>query len=412
MPGIPHIRYLYVVNEVYRLGRISAAAEVVHLSQPAATQSLARVEEALGIALFERHPKGMVPTLAGTRFHPRLSRILNHFRQGDSMARKRAARGTSGRRGGTRALKTFHRFCSPVQLRALLAIETNGSFSQAAFELGVSQPGVHRAMRELASLAGFDLFEQTRGGVVLTSAAETFAHQVRLAISEFRQAVYEVNETLGQDVTTINVGSLPLSRATLLPIAIDALLGEIGAGVQVNCFDARYHTLLRDLRFGALDFIIGALRDPLPANDVSQEKLFTDQLAIVTAPGHPLVARDMVTLEDTVHYPWIAPPRETPSGTYLFDRLKLEDRPDTPVRIVSSSLVMMRALMAQGNYVSIASRRQIAGDLRAGTLARLPIDLPGSGRAIGLTFRTGWVPTPIQKRLLDILRDVAKSPQS
>ena len=120
-------------------------------------------------------------------------------------------------------------------------------------------------------MAGFELFEQTRGGVVLTAAADVFCQQVRLVISEFRQALSEINELTGCDVTKINVGSLPLSRVTLLPAAIDELLKDIGAGVQVNCVDARYYdVLLRGLRFGELDILIGALRFPLPSQDIEQ----------------------------------------------------------------------------------------------------------------------------------------------
>ena len=402
MPELPHIRYLYVVHEVFRHKRISAAAEAVHLSQPAATQSLARIEEQLGVQLFEREPKGMVPTEAGRIFERRLTRTLEHLRRGDSLARKKAGRSEGGRPQGA-----FHRHCSPVQLRALLAIARTGSFNQAAQQLGVSQPGVHRAVRELAQLSGLTLFDQTRGGVVLTSAAEAFVHQLRLAVSEFQQAVYEINEYLNRDITQINVGSLPLSRASILPQAIGALLDEVGAGVQVNCVDARYPTLLRELRFGELDCIIGALRFPKPANDVEQEVLFEDELAVIAAPDHPLLQKGHVTLEDTLGYPWVAPPKEAPSGAYLFDTLRIQERPNSPVRIVSSSLVLTRGLMARGPYISLASKRQIAADVAAGHLAVLPVPLEASGRAIGLTFRSGWAPTPLQSRFLDIVRATA-----
>ena len=399
MPPFPQIRYLYVVSEVFRHGRISDAADVVHLSQPAATQSLMRVEEALGTPLFDRSPQGMIATEAGGLFQPRLAHIFDHLQQGDRQARRKATRAE-----GEKPHKSFHRFCSPGQIRALLAVAKTGSFNQAAFELGISQPGVHRATRELASLAGFALFDQTRGGVVLSAPAEVFAHHARLAVSEFRQAVFEINEFLGRDITRIRLGSMPLSRSAILPAAIDELLGVAGDGVQVNCVDARYPSLLRDLRFGELDFLLGALRDPLPANDVEQEELFNDSLAIVVRPGHPLARQALVSLDDTLAYPWIAPPLETPSGEYLSNTLRIDERPDTPVRIVSSSQVMLRALLARGDYVSIASKRQIESDEQLGALVRLPIALPGSERAIGLTFRKGWRPTPIQNSFLDIIR--------
>jgi len=401
---LPHIRYLCVVREVFCHGRIGAAAEVVHLSQPAATQALARIEKILGVSLFERRPTGMIPTEAGGLFEHRLLRILEHLRRGDNLARRKA-----GRKEGVRKRQAFHTFCTPVQIRALLSIAETGSFSQAANALGVKQPGIHRAARDLAALAGFDLFEQTRNGVVLTAAAAAFVQQVRLAVSEFRQANFEINELMGRDVTRINIGSLPLSRATILPSAIDELIGEVGAGVQVNCVDARYDALLRDLRFGHLDFLVGALRFPTPANDIEQEELFVDQLAVVTSPHHPLTRKTQVDLQDTLEFPWIAPPKTTPSGSYLFETLRIQDLPNTPVRAVSSSLVLLRGLLARGDYVSIASVRQIEVDEQMGALVRLPIVLPNSERAIGLTFRKEWSPTPVQLRLLNIVRRITSN---
>ena len=90
MRDLPHIRYLYVVKEIFQHRRISIAASIVHISQPAASQSLARVEDHLKNRLFERHPKGLDPTEIGLIFERRLTRVLHHLRRGDSLACKKA----------------------------------------------------------------------------------------------------------------------------------------------------------------------------------------------------------------------------------------------------------------------------------------------------------------------------------
>ncbi len=48
-------------------GRIAAAARAVHLSQPAVSARIRRLEEALGTVLFERSASGVSPTPAGER---------------------------------------------------------------------------------------------------------------------------------------------------------------------------------------------------------------------------------------------------------------------------------------------------------------------------------------------------------
>lgn len=52
---------------VHRAGRISAAAKALHLSQPAVTAQVRRLEAALGLPLFTRSVRGVAPTDAGER---------------------------------------------------------------------------------------------------------------------------------------------------------------------------------------------------------------------------------------------------------------------------------------------------------------------------------------------------------
>ncbi|WP_373050891.1 LysR family transcriptional regulator, partial [Thalassovita aquimarina] len=292
-----------------------------------------------------------------------------------------------------------------TQLRALTAVAETENFSHAARQIGVSQPAVHRAAKDLERLSGITFFDPVRRGVQLTPAAEAFAYYVRLAAAEMRQGRYEISALQGQDSTRIVVGSLPLSRPSLLPAAMDRLLSGSEGRVQLHCVDAPYETLLRDLRFGELDFLVGALRKAAPAEDVVQEPLFEDRLYVVAGRGHPLTRQSRLSLEDTLSYPWIAPPKTTPSGSYLFEILKIPQLPNTPVRVVASSLALVRGLMMRGDYLTIMSRRQAEIEVETGTVVTLPIDLKDSARAIGLTYRAGWEPTPTQTRFMDLIRD-------
>ena len=137
---------------------------------------------------------------------------------------------------------------------------------------------------------------------------------------------------------------------------------------------------------------------------VIQERLFDDLLAIVVRRGHPLCRRENIGLADTVDYPWIAPPRETPAGSYLYQTLRIPEMAATPVKVVSSSLVLVRGLLLEGDYVTIISHHQARHDLESGALVTLPIPLPDSARAIGLTTRRGWQPTPTQAMFIDSVK--------
>jgi DNA-binding transcriptional LysR family regulator len=386
-----------VFVETARTGSVSTAAECCLLSQPAATQALARLESEVGTPLLLRRTRRFALTPCGALFAPRVEAALGHLSTGARMA----LRGASARRGA------FDHLVTVAQLRALIAVAGTGSFTLAARHLGLAQPTVHRAARSLEDIAGVPFFLTTASGVELTAAAQAFALGAKLAQAEIRQGFAEIGKELGDDRGTFALGSLPLARTSIVPRAVHAMIAAT-QGVQVQVVDGRYSELLRSLREGDLDCLIGALRHPAPADDVTQEPLFDDELAIVAHPSHPLAGRRGITLEDTLAYPWVAPPKPTPAGSYLFETLRIDQRPRTPVRVVSSSLVFLRGLLAAGDYVSIISRHQISVEEHDGHIVPLDLVLTNSARSIGLTYRSSWRPTATQARFLDLLR--ASSP--
>ncbi|EAQ15095.1 MULTISPECIES: LysR family transcriptional regulator [Maritimibacter] len=399
-----NLRHLRAFMEVADAHGISAAAHKVHLSQPAVTQAISGLEARLGTKLLDRRTEGMFPTKAGGALLARVRRMFGHLAHGAALAVR------IGRREG-KPVPDFHLRVTAAQLRALIAIRDAGNFSLAARTLGISQPSIHRAGRDLEKLSGMELFSAGRRGIELTPQAEAFARSVKLAEAELNQGLDDLTRLAGRDSTRITVGSMPLSRTRILPEAIDALLAG-SAGVQIRTIDAPYAELLRGLRYGDIDVLIGALRDPVPVDDVVQEPLFEDRLSVVAGPNHPLAGRRNIGISDTLAYPWIAPPKETPGGSYLFRTLQIGDMQETPVRIVSSSMVLVRGLLARGDYLTILSPHQAEVEIAHGDMVQLDMDLPDSRRPIGLTTRTGWVPTATQARFLDLIRAAATRRES
>ena len=390
--SLPNLRHMRVFLETARSGSVSTAAERCLLSQPAATQAIARLEGEVGAPLLVRRTRRFGTTPCGALFVPRIEAALEHLHSGARVALR-----------GTNRRAPFDHLVTAAQLRALIAVAEAGSFTIAAQALGLAQPTVHRAARSLEDVAGVPFFQTTATGVELTSAAQAFVMAAKLAQSEIRQGFEEISRELGDDRGTFTLGSLPLARTSIVPRATHALIRET-QGVQVRVVDGRYPELLRSLREGDLDCLIGALRNPDPAEDVTQEPLFDDALAIVAHPRHPLASRAHVALEETLAYPWVAPPKSTPAGSYLFETLRIHERPRTPVRVVSSSMVFLRGILAEGDYISIVSRHQISEDVRAGHIVPLAVPLTNHIRAIGLTYRSRWRPTETQARFLDLLR--------
>lgn len=400
---IPNLRHLRALREVAECRSISQAAERVFLSQPAITQAIAKLERQLDTKLFDRLSDGMRPTEAGRLFAQRVGQALDLIRSGGQEAIRLGAERGSRRQAGIDQLLTT------TQLRSLIAVANARNFTLAAKAIGTSQPAVHRAARDLEALMDIRLFERTSQGIELTRAAQVLVQRVKLAFAELAQGFAEIAALHGDDSGLIVVGSMPLARHGILPAAINALAYEL-PDVRVKVVDAPYGELLHGLRHGELDFLIGALRDPVPVEDVVQETLFDDPLAIVARRGHPLAGKKRISAANLAAYPWVLPSRGTPTRDH-FETLM---RGHTPAGglVETSSIVLICGLLMESDRLTLISRLQIQREQAQGLLITLPYDTQTTRRPIGLTTRCNWRPTATQSRFLELVRAAALAVQS
>jgi LysR family transcriptional regulator of gallate degradation len=396
---VPNLRHLRAFSEVAACRSISQASTRVFLSQPAITQAIAKLERQLETPLFDRHSDGMHPTEAGRMFALRVGHALDLIRSGGQEAMRIGAERGSRRQAGIDQLVTT------TQLRSLVAVANARNFSLAARAIGTSQPALHRAARDLETLMDICLFEKTSQGIELTRAAQVLVQHVKLAFAELAQGYAEIAALRGVDTGLIVVGSMPLARHSILPTAINAL-SRLEPDVRVSVVDAPYSELLHGLRHGELDLLIGALRDPVPMEDVVQESLFDDPLAIVARSGHPLAKKKRITVDDLATYPWVLPQRGTPTRDH-FEAL-MRDRQPAGGLVESSSIVLICGLLLESDRLTLISRHQILREQAQGLLITLPYDMSGTLRPIGLTTRRNWRPTATQSRFLDLVRETAR----
>lgn len=362
-----NLRHLKAVAKIVELGTVNAAAGAVNLSQPAITQALGRLEKQVGLPLFERRFDGMVPTEAARLLAPRIDTAMAH-------------------------LSSPHVTMS--RLRALLALADSGSYAGASQESGLSLPSIHRAVADLATSMRRKLVERRGKIVALTEAGYGVVQAFRLARIELETGMSEVEALKGRETRRIAVGAMPLSRARVLPGAVTRFIRQHPM-VRLQIAEGSRAELLEPLRQGALDLMIGALRDPLMEEDLVQTPLFEDLPAIYARAGHPL-AGTCPDPADLAAYSWVVPQRGAPlrdSFERCFERAGVAP-PAVPIE--SGSVMMVRQLLMDSDFVTLLSPDQVAVELEAGWLVRLAGLPQGLGRTIGMTWRASWRPTAVQ----------------
>jgi DNA-binding transcriptional LysR family regulator len=263
-------------------------------------------------------------------------------------------------------------------------------------------------MRQLERTLGVALVETTSFGVRPTREAERLALQVRLALAEVAQARAEIAAEVGTGTGATVIGAMPLARSVLVPLALLEFAAEYPEH-SLSILDGPYDSMLRALRCGAADVLIGAMREPAPTDDVVQEHLFDDPLTIIMRAHHPLAAKRAATVRELAGFPWIAPRAESPLRRQ-FDELFQNAGTRPPVAAIEcNSLVAARAILLASDRLMLLSAHQIHYELVAGQLVALPHPHGHVVRSIGLTIRRDWRPTQVQSSLLDALRRHART---
>ncbi len=372
-----NLRHLRALASIARLGSISAAAQAISISQPAITQALAKLEAQCGQPFFERRPDGMVPGPAALVFAPRIEAALAHI------ASPRV---------------------TMAQLHALIALADSGSYAGASETTGLAQPSLHRAIGDLSLALRRTLVERRGKGIALTEQGRKTVRAFRLARSELDAGLAELSGLAGREAGRIVVGAMPLSRARILPAAVSAF-HRLYPDVAISIVEGSFHELIEPLRDGAIDLMIGALRNPAPGPDVAQQPLFDDRPVVIGRLGHPAVGA-RTGIAGLATYPWIVPAPGTPLRIQWERMFEGGAVPSVPIEC--GSVITIRQILIDSDFLTLLSPDQVAVELEAGWLTKIADTPEGLTRTIGITTRTGWRPTPMQAAFVAVLEGMGE----
>lgn len=274
-----------------------------------------------------------------------------------------------------------------TQLRTFALVAELGSLSAAAAALHVSEPAVSAAVAALRADLGDPLFRRTGSGIALTPGGRALATRARELVRLADRTRREVGQA---------------STAGHLRVLATAACGEHVAGAAVAAFTRRVSRTAVDLTVGTTDCAASALADdtadivlgvrPAPVDDhpPSSVPFLRYERIVVAAPGHPLSGRARLGPTDLAGFAWLTGPGGIEAGT---EEERWADRAD-PLPDVEQHASEAAALAAvrSGSGLMLALGHAVAGDLRRGTLVRLPVGgtpvtglwwatIPGDGRA-------------------------------
>ena len=172
------------------------------------------------------------------------------------------------------------------QLRYFVAVAEELHFGRAAGRLGMAQPPLSRAIRDLERQLGVVLLERTTRQVRLTTAGEVLLRDARTALEAVTAAARRTRQA-GSPSPRLRVALKADVDGGLLPQILDAYCAD-NAALPPELVLGGFGEQPQALREGRAD--VGLLLRPFDDHGLDSEPLLTEPLLAALAAADPLAA--------------------------------------------------------------------------------------------------------------------------
>ncbi|GCE04648.1 LysR family transcriptional regulator [Dictyobacter aurantiacus] len=273
------------------------------------------------------------------------------------------------------------------QLQSLVALADTGSFTEAAYDINLTQSAVSHALASLESELGVTLLERNRKGVVsLTVVGQKIIPHVRALLAEAESIEQEARVAQGKASGKVRLGSInsiisPDLLASLLTsfqrsypdmevVLFEGAMQEVGAWIEDSVVD--------------IGFVV------LPAPNVECSLITTDELCILVPTDHRLCGRTAVTFKELREEGFIL--EKSQCAVHLLQRVGFGTSKNRPrIRYRASDSATILAMVREGLGITLLPRQMLPKKLEG--IIPLPLD-PPLPLQIGLAVKSARAVSP------------------
>jgi DNA-binding transcriptional LysR family regulator len=289
------------------------------------------------------------------------------------------------------------------QLAAFCAVVERRSFSQAADQLGVTQPAVSLQIRSLEQRIGHRLLDRSGRRVEPTEAGLRLYRGAQRLIALEQQLLAELGEEAeGELKGRLEIGASTGPGGNVMPV----ILGEfqqLHPQVHVALTVSDTHTVVEQV--GRRELELGVVGAGGRHRGVTFEPFYRDEVVLVVPEGHRCAGRKM-TLDELKREPLVLMQEGAGVRQVIEDELRehgIRFR-DLDVRLELGLQESARAAVLAGFGATFISRTAIEGDLAAGALATARVEGLEPFREVQLARASGRAETRVAQEFVAYAR--------
>lgn len=289
-----------------------------------------------------------------------------------------------------------------AQLKTFVTVVEQGSFSEAARTMGISQPAVTMQIQSLEAAVGSTLLDRRYRKVDLTEAGRVLLPHARAVLSQIEGAKEQIAALSGTVSGRLTIAASTTPGVYVIPRLLGRFL-EANPEVGVTIVVRDTTQVVESVESGEAQLgVTGAM---VRGSRVGFEELGRDELVLIGAPGSAIARRASIPMAELAEQTWIL--RESGSGTRQVAERVLADNGLDPEELrVAVELGTGEAIVSAvegGLGISIVSRLVAAKALELGSVVELDVAGLPAGRPFFAVTPKG-TPTRAASAFLEYLR--------
>lgn len=237
------------------------------------------------------------------------------------------------------------------QLRYLVALAEERSFTRAAAREHIAQPALSQQIRRLEDELGLALVERTTRSLSITEAGELLIARARRALAELEAARDDLLRLKGILAGRVTVGVMH----TMGPVDISLVLAifhERYPEVELTVREQSSEELAEMLRIDELDLAFLSVTERVESHGLALHQLISEELVVLLPPGHRLAERSPLQISQLAGEEFISF-REGSRIRELLDGAAEQAGFEPNVKLESNESQRIRRLVARGMGVAI-----------------------------------------------------------
>jgi DNA-binding transcriptional LysR family regulator len=243
------------------------------------------------------------------------------------------------------------------------------SFSKAAEELFISQPGVTKHIKNLELKVGMGLIQRRKGKFVLTKTGEILFKYTKKISSNLMEIENVLGDFQKDHHGLLKIGTTESYSKCLMP--------ELLSGFQTSYPSIRITLEVgnsEEIEKGLLDYkndlgLIGLVK---ASSKFESVPFLKEELVLIVSPDHPLGKRKAVPLKEIEGYPLIIRAKGSTTRRILFHAFEEFDiHPSLLIEAGSSEFI--KQWVSEGRGVSVVVKRLGKEEEERGMIKMIPL---------------------------------------